>query len=382
MSKFSEDLVEALKDIVFDCNWQNVGDISQFESMKCYNLEDEDQDILLIRDNTGKFYAIDSRCSHEGGPLEDGDIEELGEKLLVICPWHSFDFDIRDGSSSTGLKQQTYETRVVNNNLYINTPVTLSLHIQKQFEEQNEELVEKFDKNLLISESGEESLCFWAVKILNTCDPHEKARLTDEVAKKWFSGELTQVGHKNPPDQPSRPENLTIIDPSKIRRGKGGTLASRVALLHSLANIEQWAMDLSWDIIARFSDFKFSNGSNLPKEFFSDFVKVARDESKHFVLLDKRLKELGSHFGALAVHNGLWESATTTKSNFLSRLAIVHMVHEARKNKEKKFASSIFRFLRSLKHSDYPRYFFAGISPVDIIVIWVSNMLSIYYENR
>lgn len=47
-------------------------------------------------------------------------------------------------------------------------------------------------------------------------------------------------------------------------------------------------------------------------------------------MLDKRLKELGSHFGALAVHNGLWESATTTKSNFLSRLAIVHMVHEAR----------------------------------------------------
>jgi uncharacterized ferritin-like protein (DUF455 family) len=47
-------------------------------------------------------------------------------------------------------------------------------------------------------------------------------------------------------------------------------------------------------------------------------------------LLEKRLTELGSHFGALPVHNGLWESATVTKDNFLSRLAIVHMVHEAR----------------------------------------------------
>ncbi len=47
-------------------------------------------------------------------------------------------------------------------------------------------------------------------------------------------------------------------------------------------------------------------------------------------MLEKRLKELGSHFGALPVHNGLWESATVTKDNFLSRLAIVHMVHEAR----------------------------------------------------
>ena len=51
---------------------------------------------------------------------------------------------------------------------------------------------------------------------------------------------------------------------------------------------------------------------------------------KHYELLEKRLIELGSHFGALPVHNGLWESATVTKDNLLSRLAIVHMVHEAR----------------------------------------------------
>lgn len=30
------------------------------------------------------------------------------------------------------------------------------------------------------------------------------------------------------------------------RRGNGGTLASRQALLHSLAHIENWAVDLSW----------------------------------------------------------------------------------------------------------------------------------------
>ena len=40
--------------------------------------------------------------------------------------------------------------------------------------------------------------------------------------------------------------------------------------------------------------------------------------------------ELNSHFGALPVHNGLWESATETKHSLLARLAIVHMVHEAR----------------------------------------------------
>ena len=40
-----------------------------------------------------------------GGPLEMGDIEDMGDgSLAVICPWHSYDFNLKDGSSSTGLK--------------------------------------------------------------------------------------------------------------------------------------------------------------------------------------------------------------------------------------------------------------------------------------
>ena len=50
-------------------------------------------------------------------------------------------------------------------------------------------------------------------------------------------------------------------------------------MLHSLANIEQWAIDLSWDIIGRFSLVKINN-KELPEEFFSDFLKVADDEAK------------------------------------------------------------------------------------------------------
>jgi len=50
--------------------------------------------------------------------------------------------------------------------------------------------------------------------------------------------------------------------------------------LHSLANIEQWAIDLSWDIISRFANIEFSDKTRLPKEFIDDFVKVACDEAK------------------------------------------------------------------------------------------------------
>jgi uncharacterized ferritin-like protein (DUF455 family) len=47
-----------------------------------------------------------------------------------------------------------------------------------------------------------------------------------------------------------------------------------------LANIEQWAIDLSWDIIARFGATRLSDNTSLPKEFLDDFIKVARDEAK------------------------------------------------------------------------------------------------------
>ncbi|KAF6259780.1 DUF455-domain-containing protein [Scenedesmus sp. NREL 46B-D3] len=109
--------------------------------------------------------------------------------------------------------------------------------------------------------------------------------------------------------------------------GKGGTLASRQALLHSLAHIENWAVDLSWDIIARFgSDPTYE----LPRAFFDDFVQVAADECSHFCSLAKRLEAIGSSYGALPAHDGLWESASTTAHSLPARLAVEHCVHEAR----------------------------------------------------
>lgn len=66
----------------------------------------------------------------------------------------------------------------------------------------------------------------------------------------------------------------------------------------------------------------------MPRDFFTDFVKVAQDEGRHFTLLAERLKELGSFYGALPAHDGLWDSAIATSKDLLARLAIEHCVHE------------------------------------------------------
>jgi len=79
----------------------------------------------------------------------------------------------------------------------------------------------------------------------------------------------------------------------------------------------------SQDIIAR-----FGKQEAMPREFFTDFVKVAQDEGRHFTLLAARLEELGSAYGALPAHDGLWDSAMATSKDLLARLAVEHCVHE------------------------------------------------------
>jgi uncharacterized ferritin-like protein (DUF455 family) len=108
------------------------------------------------------------------------------------------------------------------------------------------------------------------------------------------------------------------------RRRNFGSLAGRLALLHALAHIELNAIDLAWDLIARFGD----RGS--PREFFDDWVYVAAEEAEHFALLASRLETLGASYGALPAHDGLWEAAAVTAHDVIARLAVVPLVLEAR----------------------------------------------------
>ncbi len=43
----------------------------------------------------GKFYCLDGKCSHKGGPLGEGEI--VG--TAVACPWHGSEFDIATGQA-------------------------------------------------------------------------------------------------------------------------------------------------------------------------------------------------------------------------------------------------------------------------------------------
>ncbi|GAB4816722.1 hypothetical protein N2152v2_003768 [Parachlorella kessleri] len=171
-----------------------------------------------------------------------------------------------------------------------------------------------------------------ALKVLTQPDPHSKAEFTNLAAELWRQGLIREPGAgavRLPPDRPARDDTkVKLVAPKDVpKRKKGGTLASRQALLHSLVHIENWAVDLAWDIIARFGQ---DPSYRLPRAFFDDFVTVAEDECRHFQLLEKRLEQTGSHYGALPAHDGLWESARETAGSLAARLAVEHCTHEAR----------------------------------------------------
>ncbi len=175
-----------------------------------------------------------------------------------------------------------------------------------------------------------------AYDVLTTASPIEKANLTREHVKNWRAGTIDLIGHVDLPDRPARPDKPELLHPSNMpKRGKAGSDKTKIALLHALAHIELNAIDLAWDIMARFAHYAWQNVTSdneftLPKPFFDDWCKVADDEAKHFLMLSGRLKDFNAAYGDLPAHDGLWESAERTAEDFAARLAIVPMVLEAR----------------------------------------------------
>lgn len=118
------------------------------------------------------------------------------------------------------------------------------------------------------------------------------------------------------------PEQPKLVDPKDLPQRGLATEKGRIALLHSIAHIEFYAIHLAWDIIYRFRD--------QPEKFYRDWLKVAAEEALHFKLLRHRLRDFDTEYGDLAAHKGLWDIAVLTRDDLLARLALVPRTMEAR----------------------------------------------------
>ncbi|OQA45945.1 MAG: 3-phenylpropionate/cinnamic acid dioxygenase ferredoxin subunit [Chloroflexi bacterium ADurb.Bin325] len=74
--------------------------------------------LVVLVNLDGEFYAIENTCTHDGGPLGEGKIQN-GQ---IICPRHGARFDIRTGAALTLPAVDptaTYEVRVQDGDIYI-----------------------------------------------------------------------------------------------------------------------------------------------------------------------------------------------------------------------------------------------------------------------
>jgi nitrite reductase/ring-hydroxylating ferredoxin subunit/uncharacterized membrane protein len=91
-------------------DWTVVLDASELADGNPQQVTVAGNDVLLYQAK-GTVYALANRCSHRGGPLHEGKIEDQE----IVCPWHSSRFRMRDGSVVQGpavAPQPCYETRV------------------------------------------------------------------------------------------------------------------------------------------------------------------------------------------------------------------------------------------------------------------------------
>ncbi|CDO69732.1 hypothetical protein BN946_scf184697.g4 [Trametes cinnabarina] len=311
-----------------------------------------DGDFVSSQRLRDQIYVMEANCPHLGADMSHAEIEECDTGVVAVCPWHRYDFDLKTGHSETGLRACTYATDIRRVDeaeyIFVETPSAGCNWRLVEFRPVSEEFADppppppdlshlsisspepKEPEPVVPIETPPTTLIQWAVLILNTADPLLKVQRTRHAVHLFRTGQLKSIGHRSPnaprpPDVPPREDTYArnVVDPGKMARRK-----NRAVMLHALANIEQWAIDLAWDIIARYGP----SHPDLPPAFFADFTKMALDESKHFSLLTARLAALSpsTPYGSLPVHAGLWESARVTFPSLRARLAIIHLVHEAR----------------------------------------------------
>ncbi|TFW19914.1 ferritin-like domain-containing protein [Duganella callida] len=121
---------------------------------------------------------------------------------------------------------------------------------------------------------------------------------------------------------PGRPDKPELVPPLAVGRRAMNTPEGRAMLIHALAHIEFNAINLALDAIWRFP--------GLPAAYYSDWLRVAREEAYHFTLLDEHLQRLGYRYGDFVGHDALWEMVGKTTGDVLARMALVPRTLEAR----------------------------------------------------
>jgi 3-phenylpropionate/trans-cinnamate dioxygenase ferredoxin component len=99
--------------------FQTVGSLDEFADPSSTFVEVDERPIVLIR-AAGRVYALDDVCTHDGGPLSDGDVDP--EDRSIACPRHGAKFSAESGAAMTMPATKptiAHEVRVEGNQVFV-----------------------------------------------------------------------------------------------------------------------------------------------------------------------------------------------------------------------------------------------------------------------
>ena len=151
-----------------------------------------------------------------------------------------------------------------------------------------------------------------------------KERLTEQCFEYCSQNELIE----EPKDEakifkePSYANKCKVVEPRALKTRKDfDTKEGLASLVHAIAHIEYSAIDLALDAVYRYA--------KMNQAYKIDWLSVAKDEIRHYLMLETLLVELGFKYGDFSVHSGLFDASMNTAENHLDRMAIIPRYYEA-----------------------------------------------------
>lgn len=102
---------DAVQDLV-QPGWHEVGPVADFPVGEAVRRFVDNVPVVMVRETGGQVHALADMCSHMGGPLSDGEVENG----CLRCPWHGSVFRLSDGWNVKGpatAPQPAFDTRIV-----------------------------------------------------------------------------------------------------------------------------------------------------------------------------------------------------------------------------------------------------------------------------
>ena len=157
--------------------------------------------------------------------------------------------------------------------------------------------------------------------IANTTN--KKIELFKNIYKEFLNNNVLFEPNSTPEifNMPAYGNFCNIVDQRKVPQRKN--LASKegqIILLHAVAHIEYSAIDLALDACYRFQD--------MPKDFYEDWMKVADDEIRHFLMISELLETYDVKYGDIDVHRVLFDACMLTQ-DLIPRMALIPRYMEA-----------------------------------------------------